>query len=571
LGVAVLRRFERAILFSILALTLVVAQRMKVQAAAASPAIHQGDLIIAGNDVYVVANERLDINGNIIVEENATLILTNATLNFTQTARGEFNMTFRNPLNGNPHLLASESKVTSGFGMDVNFLANSTADVSQLEAEPVFVRANDLSSLLVSDSRVTTVISYGASAVVVMDSELGDVVSRESSFIEASGCNISFVSIQEDSHVSLSNCTVVEDLSASEATVVELSDSTLGGVHVTGSCNVTFLNRLSINGSIMVSGNATLIMRNALINLTQTEDWEHEMSFRIGHHTGSNPRLYAENATLTSAYAFAVSFFDNSSGLADQLNCSWPAFLFAYDSSVLSMSSSTMYSLQAWNTSTVEVFNCTTRYMDTFGNSSVSFRLSTASELRPSGLSTVDVSDSEVSWRLQATGFSFVNFSDSWIDRVDAYDSSIIRLAGSTYSSCFAYGESDIYIFWHLDIHVVDQMYQDVSYAIATALYPNATLAGSESADVNGWARLTLMEKRMNATGEYPTGNYTVEASYLAYSNSTTVNLTENQMLTLKLEPLVIPELPSILLSSLLLGATLLAAWAHNRKWLVTS
>jgi len=46
-------------------------------------------------------------------------------------------------------------------------------------------------------------------------------------------------------------------------------------------------------------------------------------------------------------------------------------------------------------------------------------------------------------------------------------------------------------------------------------------------------ARFTLMEKMINATGEYPVGNYTVEATYLTHSNVTTVNMTGNQVITL--------------------------------------
>ena len=47
--------------------------------------------------------------------------------------------------------------------------------------------------------------------------------------------------------------------------------------------------------------------------------------------------------------------------------------------------------------------------------------------------------------------------------------------------------------------------------------------------DVNGWATLTLTEKMINATASYPIGNYTLETSYLTYSDSAEINMTGNK------------------------------------------
>jgi len=75
-----------------------------------------------------------------------------------------------------------------------------------------------------------------------------------------------------------------------------------------------------------------------------------------------------------------------------------------------------------------------------------------------------------------------------------------------------------------------------------------------------------LLEKMMNASGEYPVGDYTVEAAYEIHSNSTTVNMTGNQQTILTLEDFVIPEFPSLLILPLFTMATLLAAIAYRRK-----
>ena len=78
-------------------------------------------------------------------------------------------------------------------------------------------------------------------------------------------------------------------------------------------------------------------------------------------------------------------------------------------------------------------------------------------------------------------------------------------------------------------------------------------------------ARLTLIEKIMNETGEYPVGNYTVEAVYDTYSADRSVNMTENQHIALQLS-FIIPELPTFFVLPLFMVATLLAALAYRRK-----
>ena len=79
------------------------------------------------------------------------------------------------------------------------------------------------------------------------------------------------------------------------------------------------------------------------------------------------------------------------------------------------------------------------------------------------------------------------------------------------------------------------------------------------------------MEKMMNATGEYPVGNYTVEATYDIYSDQTTANMTENQQITLTLEEFVIPEFPSFLILPIFIITTLLTVIFYRRRQTTTS
>ncbi len=152
--------------------------------------------------------------------------------------------------------------------------------------------------------------------------------------------------------------------------------------------------------------------------------------------------------------------------------------------------------------------------------------------------------------------------------RVFSYGHSSIWLVNTTTSNFQFNQDGRIYVSWLLDAHVIDSVGQNVPSANVMSFYSNMTLADSKPADTGGWARLTLMEKMMNATGAYPVGNYTVEASYLTYSNSTTVNMTGNKQTTLTLDGFVIPEFPSFLiLASFMTAALLTVAVCKRKKW----
>jgi len=126
--------------------------------------------------------------------------------------------------------------------------------------------------------------------------------------------------------------------------------------------------------------------------------------------------------------------------------------------------------------------------------------------------------------------------------------------------------EGKVYVSWYLDVQVIDSIGQDVPSANVTATFSNGTEAESKLTDLSGWTRLTLMDKMINTTGEYPVGNYTVEATYDIHSDQTTVNMTENQQITLTLAGFIIPEFPSFLILPLFMVATLLAVILYRRK-----
>jgi len=75
-----------------------------------------------------------------------------------------------------------------------------------------------------------------------------------------------------------------------------------------------------------------------------------------------------------------------------------------------------------------------------------------------------------------------------------------------------------------------------------------------------------LQGKMINATGEYPVADYFVNASYLAYQNTTAVAMIANMQITPTLEGLIVPEFPSTITLLLLMLVTLIVTIVARRK-----
>lgn len=459
--VMIVRGPTRVILLSVLLLALAFAQKVNISVVYASPDIHQGDLVIAGNDVYVIENQRFDINGSIIVEENATLILKNAIVNFTQTSNGEHTILLRNSVNGNPRLTAENSTITaSNYYSSIELYDNSTATILDLDApNKIQLILEDASNVSLSNSILHSVYTYG------------------------------FATVQ------ISNSTIITNLwGCGHSTITASSNCTIGRT-----------NTVMYAGALL----STLNVSSSYIEIC--ENW-----------------AYSVNCSISNLEPGFFKFWDFKD------NCSITT---CPNSQVPNVTLNDCEILK-WN-------------FGFLGSSNISISKST--------LHQYFCDDTSIAMAYDSTFTSLY-----------ANDFSIINSVNSTSNSYYRSDQGIINIYWHLAVHAIDSIGQNIPTANVAAYYPNATLAESKLTDADGWTRLTLMEKMMNTTGQYPIGNYTIEATYETHSYNTTVNMTESKQLTLALD-FIVPEFPPIFLLPLFVIATLLAVWVHNRKRFVMS
>jgi len=396
-----------------------------------APPTYQGDLILSGNNVTVIDGD-FNFNGSIMVEENATLILRNGVVNFTQTRDRQFNVTLRNPLNGNPRLTASNMALTSKHELPLYLKQNSTTDSSDSVLQKTSTFQHDNSIMNVHNSTIEyTLWSYVSSTINVLNSTIGSTMTYDSSTLSFSNSTVGSLNIAPYSV----NCTISK-----------LKPGLFSHWNFISNCTVDILPAGTVP-------NVTLI--DTIVS-----------SWRFGFYGASTATV--ADSTIGDFSAFGTTF------------------LRVYDSSIMS-------GLYARHNAVILLINSTYHYI-------------------------------------------------SGID-----DSATVRIA------------------WHVNVHVVDSNADDVPSANVTVSYQNATLAESEMTGLDGWAKLALVERMMNDTGEYPTGNCTIKATYEDHLNSTTVNVTENMQIILSL-PFVVPEFPSLLVLPLCMLTILVAALVYRRK-----
>jgi hypothetical protein len=586
--------------------------------------IYQGDLILTDNDVYTITGNFF-INGSIIVRDNATLILKDAVVNFTQTTYNQFNVTLEEPSNGHPKLQVSNATLKSSYSFRIRFYGNSTISADKLSVYQELLFYDESSGSITDSTGLLTIRSYQSSSLNFTRSEFIQMSVHDSSVIFFSESNaINYIEVYGNSSITVSDSTIrgfgtynsavatvanstltyFSDQGYNYASYVNMTDSkitdefrswgasqiifsncTIGFSDIDSSSKITFKNcwlngtrmrssaivsiteECTSNGSILVEENSTLILEDAILNFTQTADWQLNMTLR--NPADGNPRLYATNTTVNSNFKYSMDFLGNSSVLVQ--DCQFIAlpphycWLAIWSSSTASFNGFAVYGLSSFTTSGMSIFDSSIVNLNVYGVCHISVYNSSTNVMNTYGDAAISAEKCSV-LALNTYDSSQQHVSDSTINLVNTRGETRVFLTNSTCSDFTISNQSRVFVYWYLDVNVVDDLYNNVPSANVTATFPNATQAESKLTNSIGWARLTLMEKMMNVTGNYPVGNYTIEATYLAYSSTTSVNMTENQQIALRLEGFIVPEFPSLLVLQLFMIATLLAVTLYKKK-----
>ncbi|MEM4704060.1 MAG: hypothetical protein QXJ02_03230 [Candidatus Bathyarchaeia archaeon] len=320
--------------------------------------------------------------------------------------------------------------------------------------------------------------------------------------------------------------------------------------------------RFDINGSIVVKENATLILRDAVVNFTQTSDWQYDM--KLFSPLNGNPRLLAVNTTVTSTRKYSVNLgSDTYANVTDStFTASPPNYCWLWASGEAYFTNLTIHGLSVSSDSNVIIFNSAIATLNVYTGMVI------ASHTNIGGANTYSTGTTLffvcTIQNVYADNNSSQFILDSAVTRVTSWNNSSAWLVNSTYTELTAYNQSMILVGWYLDVHVLDEWSQQVPSANITVTNPNG-FTYSGFTDASGWKKFVLAERIINITGSFQLENYTVTATYDVYTGQQSVNMSENQEITITL-PFILPEFPVFLLLPAFITSTLAAVLIFKKK-----
>ena len=340
-----------ALFLLVLSISLGSLQKMSIVQVKASPEMFQGDLIIADDNVTIIEGQ-FDINGSIIVEENATLIIRNASVNFALTYDGQFNMSFRNPSFGKPHLIVENASINSNnHYLTINLFDNSSAELnglnlgSDLRIPYPYILLYDESHAIMQDSTVTYIPAMDSSELVASNSSIASIGGYDTSGVALTDCKIDSITAADEANFTVTNCTLNAD---ARIQTVDLNYSLTGlapGLFEYWS----FTTDCTVQGA--TAPNFTVVN-------TQVGNW-------------SFISQGCSNATISNSETCTLRFLDSSHGQLFNVITGW---IISHDNATVDIYDSTTDWIFTYNNSRIWLTNSTHRnYCIIYDESEVSF------------------------------------------------------------------------------------------------------------------------------------------------------------------------------------------------------
>ncbi|MEM3577886.1 MAG: carboxypeptidase-like regulatory domain-containing protein [Candidatus Bathyarchaeia archaeon] len=260
----VVKMRKYAALFAIVSLflSLTVISNMNVPSVRAADIFHEGDLILSGNNVTIIENQILHINGSIIITENATLIIRNhGGINFTQQYSSQFNVTLKNPANGNPRLIIENYSgiAGNGYALMLYFYGNSTLEAYQAATpDRVIFNFFDSSFANITESEFWSIYVYANAVLHMTNAWINYVFLSGNAKATISGTEIfDEISASVNSELTILNCEV-SNAEACHNSKCYIYDSVFTNATLYDNARVWLFNTTITNGAVYDSSIAYL-------------------------------------------------------------------------------------------------------------------------------------------------------------------------------------------------------------------------------------------------------------------------------------------------------------------------
>lgn len=175
-----------------------------------------------------------------------------------------------------------------------------------------------------------------------------------------------------------------------------------GDLVLSGNDVYTITGNYYMNGSIVVTENATLVIEDARLTFVQTASFQFNITLRNA--VGGNPRLIVDNATIdTNTRFFKIELYENSTAQINRKqpapNC--PIYLILYESSSADVSESTFTEISLHNHASLHLVSSYAVLIRAVDESYASAASVTIYYLHAANSAEVEASDSTIIYALE--------------------------------------------------------------------------------------------------------------------------------------------------------------------------
>jgi hypothetical protein len=403
---------------------------------AAIPEIISYDLIIKGNEVNTqFVNKTVIMNGNIIIEENATLYLDHTAIFFNQTGSVKYQLTLRKPVDGRPRLLAVNSSITSqgltavpiySMGGLVSLVDTVITSSTQY---PLTVANSGFLNVSGTKSEMPNMIVKNSSQIL-LSNILKPILKLNISMSTAVLSNIEVTTLYANRN---SNVTLLRSEMAGEGAELSISDSF---VNVTGSVvkdmivinSTAFVTDSTVTGEPPMSqGLKSLGTTNLTIKYCQPT--------LTSKATLTSVTAYNEtNISVSNSEMITFALYNTSTAMLSKVRVVSPrSFVFIGGRSKANISDSEIAYFTASENATVSIANSTLSQTIVRKNSFIFMSKVILLEwLRTYDNTVTSITKARMYQVLDTSGSSNTSISDSDLNMVSTYDSSLLSVNASS-------------------------------------------------------------------------------------------------------------------------------------------
>jgi hypothetical protein len=372
------------------------------------------DLVVSSGEYLEIVSEEWDIDGNIIVEKDATLVLTNALINIKGAEEGHM-ITFTDAT-----LIVQNATITSDSKtwFPIYFQGASNVTALELNVKYGLLNFQDSTTAKLTKFNYATKAPFPPSSLTVQDSSIVTISNstimepplRGKSLVTKGSANVSLYDSQ------------IWDLDARETSQVSLSQTGL-----LWALNIGDSSKVTVVGSL--------------------KDW---ISKKIplattGVVTAKSSALTVNNTIMRKANAY------DSSSISVFNTTMQDAVVNAYNSSIISLAKLTMRgtavapTIVAYQASKITIVNSEIRDISTvgvYGTAEITIQGSKLRELGILDQAKATVSNSQLSGLSHISGSASASFSNSEIEILQSSDSSSLSISNSEIQELESYDTS---------------------------------------------------------------------------------------------------------------------------------